>query len=612
MSAIEEASLQRPGWQKVIRCAPEVMINEQRRACLGILTAVFVAAAVAWTVGSAASLSHTFDEPHHLATGIEWWQFGTYRWWTENPPLPKVVTAFIPYLAGMRLPARPTVLDAPPWTAGIELLDAAPSYEHALMLARLGTVVFLLLTLGLTFVLAGGRKRLLSAFTATALVATYPPLLGHAGLATTDVAALATVLLFLLFLDRWAERPSRGRAAAVGVALALATLCKLTAPAFCLASGLAWLMARRWANGRRTDGDGPAVASALSWRALPAQMVIASAAAFLVMWAGYRFSVGRLDDLPPMAYIGTPVLPPPGQRSALLAWFCHLRLPAPELWDGFLFLKAHDKHGHSAFLFGQIRERGGFWNFYLVGLLLKSPLPFLLLLAACLPALLRKRRAALDPRALGAGLAALAALALSTLLTVNIGLRHLLVVVPLLAIFIAGAVTPWLEDLARRDRRQRIVALLAFSALLVAGVVTVERARPQLMAYFNPLAGREPGHALVDSDLDWGQDFLLLKRALRERQISTAHYGFFGTMNPCGPDLPQLVPLRPKVPVTGWIVLSEQFYRGNFFVSIVRESCASPHYHFVLAPGGSFDWLKAYQPVARIGATLRLYHLPEQ
>ena len=211
-----------------------MMSTKQRRACLGILTVAFVMAAVAWTVGSASSLSHTFDEPHHLATGIEWWQFGTYRWWTENPPLPKVVTALFPYLAGMRLPAKSTLLNLRPWIAGIELLDAAPDYERALMLARIGTVAFLLLTLWLTFALAGGRKRLLSAFTATALVATFPPLLGHAGLATTDVAAVATVLLFLFFLDRWAEYPSRGRAAAAGAGFALATLCKLTAPAFCL------------------------------------------------------------------------------------------------------------------------------------------------------------------------------------------------------------------------------------------------------------------------------------------------------------------------------------------------------------------------------------------
>ena len=421
--------------------------TQQRRAALGALTVAFVVAAVAWTVGSASALSHTFDEPHHLATGLEWWQFGTYRWWTENPPLPKVVTAFLPYVSGMRLAASPRLLDPDPWLPGIELLDAAPDYERALQLARLGTASFLLLTLGLTFALAGGRKRLLSAFSATALVATYPPLLGHAGLATTDVAAVATVLLFLFCLDRWAAKPSKVGAAAVGAAFAFATLCKLTAPAFCVLLGAAWLAGRRWSEGSWTAG-------LPRRRALFGQAAIASLVAFLVVWATYRFSVGRLDDLPPMDFIGTPVLPPPAERSRLLAWFCRLRLPAPEFWDGFLFLKAHDKHGHPAFLFGEIRARGGFWDFYLVGLLLKSPLPYLLLLVACLPALLRKGRARLDARALGAGLAALAALALSTQLTVNIGLRHLLIAVPLLAIFIAGAVTPWVEELARAIGRR--------------------------------------------------------------------------------------------------------------------------------------------------------------
>jgi len=579
------------------------MTTKQQRACLWILTGVAVVAAVAWTIGSAAALSHTFDEPHHLATGIEWWQFGTYRWWTENPPLPKVVAALGPYLAGVRLPADPASLHTKPWIPGVELLYGAASYQRTLMLARLGTVVFLLLTLGLTFALAGGRKRLFAAFLATALIATYPPLLGHAGLATTDVAAVATVLLFLFCLDRWAERPSHRRAAALGAAFALATLCKLTAPAFCAVSALGWLGARRWTLGAWTDGQ------PMRGRVRLGQSLIAAATALLVIWAGYRFSFGRLDDLPPMDFIGTPVLPPPGQRSALLAWFCRLRLPAPEFWHGFLFLKAHDTHGHSAFLFGQIRDRGGFWDFYLVGLLLKSPLPFLALLAICVAVLLRKRRAPLDARALGAGLAALGALALSTRLTVNIGLRHLLIVVPLLAIFMAGTVTLWIDGLARR---RRLAALYGVGALLVFAAVTVERARPELFAYFNPLAGREPGHALVDSDLDWGQDFPLLVRELRARQIPSAHYAFFGTMNPCGPDLPTLLPLEPNVPVTGWIVQSELFYRSNFFVSIRRESCASPHYRFNLAPGGSFDWLKAYQPVARIGATLRLYHVPER
>ncbi len=388
------------------------------------LTLALAVAAVVWTVASASALSMTFDEPHHLATGIEWWQFGTYRWWTENPPLPKVLTALAPYLAGMRLPGPPTP-EPGPWNAGIALLDDGGA--HALLLARLGTIPWLLLVLGFTFALAGGWQQLRAALVATALVATYPPLLGHAGLATTDVAAVATVLGFLLAFDRWADRPSLGRAAVGGAALALASLCKLTAPLLCAVLAAAWLAGRRMASGRWL-GDGvrrPA-------REVVAQAALAAVAMLVVVWAGYRFSVGRLEDLPPMDYMGTPALPPPGQRGALLGWLARLPLPAPAFWHGFLFLRAHDAHGHLAFLFGETREQG-FRSFYLVGLALKSPLPFLVLvMVAASTTFGRGGRRAPGARGLGAALAAVAALAFSAIITVNIGLRHMLVVVPLL------------------------------------------------------------------------------------------------------------------------------------------------------------------------------------
>jgi len=579
---------------------------DRRRLLLGTLALAAVGAAAVWTVASAAVLSPTFDEPHHIATGLEWWQFGTYRWWTENPPLPKVLTALGPYLAGARLPARPYApgMDDP-WDAGITALDQGGT--RILMLARLATVPFLLLALGLTFVLAGGRRRLLPAVVATALVATYPPLLGHAGLATTDVAAVASVLAFLLGLDRWTAAPTRRRAAAVGATLALATLCKLTAPPVCAVVGIAWLVGARLARGTWLAAPAPP-----RRRELAAQVALAAVAAFLVAWAGYRFSTGRLDDLPPMDYMGTPVLPPMGERSAFLAWLARLPLPAPELLHGVLFLRAHDGHGHLAFLFGETREHG-FRTFFLVGLLLKSPLPFLLLVAAAIPrAITRRGRAALGAPGLGAGLAAAAALAFSTFVRVNIGVRHFLIVVPLLAIFASAGAVSWLEVLGPR-RRAAALGAAALALLLILQAAITERARPELMAYFNPLAGREPGHALIDSDLDWGQDVRLLGRELRARGISSLHYGLFAIVNPCDPELPGLVPLEPRRPVTGWVVLSEQFYRAGLKFSFRRESCApGAHYPFHIDPADAYDWLKAYQPVARVGASLRLYHIPER
>ncbi len=583
------------------------MLNRHAHAVLGGLTVALAVAAVVWTLQSASALSPTFDEPHHLATGIEWWQRGTYRLWTENPPLPKVVGALAPYLDGMRFPpdavadprsASPTFT----WETGLQMLNRGDHPERTLMLARAGTLVFLLMTLALTFVLAGGRKRIGAAFVATALVATYPPLLGHAGLATTDLAATATVLLVLWALDRWTDGPSRGRAVALGVALGLAVLCKLTAPLVCAVAGVAWLAGRRWVRGSWTSArSDPA-------RERTGQVALAGVTAFLVVWAGYRFSIGALDDLPAAGYLGAPLLPPIAERPGWLAWLCRLRVPAPELWHGLLFLRSHDQFGHPAYLFGQLHERGGFWNFYFVGLLLKSPLPFLSLVGTAMATRWWSREGE-GTRAPGieAWLAVLAVLALSMISTVNIGMRHVLVVVPLLAIFVGQTVTSWL---ARSAPPHRALTGAAIGLLLVFNVAIVDHARPELVAYFNPLAGDEPAQALIDSDLDWGQDFAILERELAARQIAEAHVGFFGIFDPCHRGAPRLLPLTPGQPETGWVVLSEQFYRSRRFFTFRRESCAGgAPYRFDAATGDRFDWLKGHQPVARLGASLRLYHL---
>ena len=151
-----------------------------------------------------------------------------------------------------------------------------------------------------------------------------------------------------------------------------------------------------------------------------------------------------------------------------------------------------------------------------------------------------------------AWLATLAVLALSMFSTVNIGMRHVLVVVPLLAIFVGQTVSSWLT---RNSPPHRAMLGAALGLLLAFNVAIVERARPELMAYFNPLAGDDPARALIDSDLDWGQDFTILLHELRARDIAEAHVGFFGPFDPCHPGGPRLLPLLPGQRATGWVVL---------------------------------------------------------
>src|ERR1700735_4401182 len=46
--------------------------------------------------------SHTFDEPAHLACGMEWLDQRVYRWEPQHPPLARVAAALGPYLMGVR------------------------------------------------------------------------------------------------------------------------------------------------------------------------------------------------------------------------------------------------------------------------------------------------------------------------------------------------------------------------------------------------------------------------------------------------------------------------------------------------------------------------------
>src|SRR5689334_12480033 len=51
---------------------------------------------ITWNV-----FSHTFDEPAHLAAGMEWLDRGAYTWEVQHPPLARVFGALGPYLLGI-------------------------------------------------------------------------------------------------------------------------------------------------------------------------------------------------------------------------------------------------------------------------------------------------------------------------------------------------------------------------------------------------------------------------------------------------------------------------------------------------------------------------------
>jgi hypothetical protein len=551
---------------------------------------VCVAAIVVAIVAGYGRLSQTIDEPTHIAAGLEWLQDGRITFRTENPPIARVIVALGPYLAGIRLPSSPHAR----WhaLAGSRFLYQGPGYITTLSRARLGTLLFLVLSAVVVWLWVGGTYQPSAAALAVAMFVTIPSIVAHAGLATTDIAFIAVCLVAGLAIQRWIERPTWPRAVGVGVAVGISVATKFSTFVFLPPIALA-LIVTWWFAALRRAPDSPIRWSRTAWQSGMVMLI-----AMFVVWASYRFSVGRLSELPQQfgIYGHYP-------RTGLAARMKDVPIPAPGFWHGLLFLRAYEQRGQMAYLFGETR-RFGFWYFHPVALAVKTPLPFLVFAAIGLGLLWRDRRSIRTWTARAAAIGAGGVLAASLASPLDTGLRHVMVVYPLIAIAAAAGFASVQSESARRRARIVAIVLVAWQAGVLA------RTWPYQLAYFNELAGKDPGSILNGSDLDWGQDFFALVRYCRTHHVDELSIAYEGTLDQCAHGLPPLRPLDPYTPTTGWIAISDIYWRHITASALRRDPCnpGSVYGATTMRPEW-FQWLHHFEPVAVAGRSIRIYHI---
>jgi hypothetical protein len=527
--------------------------------------------------------SQTSDEPAHLATGMEWLERGTYTLEPLHPPLARVAVALGPYLSGLRLPGQKDV-----WEEGNEILLAHGRYLHNLSLARLGVLPFFLIATLLVWYWGRARYGHGPALVATLLFTTSPVVLAHAGLATTDMAATAGFTGALVAYVNWLERPTYLRSVIVGAAVGLAILCKFSSLLFLPASGLA-LLVWRWLLGRGKE-EKAAVADRFRWRG---GLSLAALAMCLVVWAGYQFSLHPVTDATDRPHAKLDRLF--GSRGTLhkVAYTAveSLWVPAPAFFRGLDRVRQKEARGHTGYLLGQVRERG-WWYFFPVALVVKTPIAFLVLIGMGIFYL--GKAAWLERNWIAAApvVAALALLLVCMPSHINIGVRHILPIYPLLAIIGGvGACRFW------NGARPKYLALVLILPLFAWHLTASIRAHPDYLAYFNEFAGQHPERILIDSDLDWGQDLLRLSDALRQMYVEEVSIAYAGSaeMDLHHFGLPPFRILAPHRLATGWIA-----------ISLLRLKAGGLGF-----PRDSFSWLEAYRPVCLVGKSIRLYYVPE-
>jgi Dolichyl-phosphate-mannose-protein mannosyltransferase len=546
------------------------MLTSPRQHLPAFALIACLAVALARIVATYPVFNQTWDEPAHVAAGMQWIDRGTYTYEPLHPPLARVFTAIGPWLAGIRSGGHESV-----WLEGNAILYAGHRYDRNLALARLGVLPFFILATVVVFAWARRLGGTPGAIAATLLFTTLPPILAHAGIATTDMAITSTVVLALFSTDRWLERPTPGRSILLGVALAGALLSKFSALLF-LPAGLAAIAIVRWGTRAPTGEATPKDRRTSGLR-------LTYIAALVTIWAGYRFAVGPLT---PAAGAGNETSSSASDPLARLA--SAPVFPAPALFEGVGQLAAKTRAGHKSYLLGEVRDTG-WWYFFPVALGVKTPLAFILLCAAGALAAARSppgrnRRLQLEPLAI-----AIALLLVCIPSRINIGVRHVLPIYPFLAITAGLGLASLL-----RSRRAAPVSLLGATLLLGWYLVSSARAHPDYLAYFNELAGDHPERILVDSDLDSGQDLKRLADTLRARRVTAVWLAYAGSATVAEHGLPRVRWLQPHQPARGWVAAS--------LYSLKLGSLDRPGHD-------DFAWLEQYAPVASVGKSIRLYYI---
>ncbi len=442
--------------------------------------------------------SPVYDELLHLAAGHEYLTQHRYSIDLEHPPLARAIEA-LPFV---RVPQPPGN-----WVEqGNALLAYGGDYAGGIAKGRRGNLLFLVI--GIVAVAGWARERFdwTTAVIAAALFSLLPPVLAHAGLATTDMAGAAALPLALWALDRFHRHPSWQSTLLLGGAIAFGLLTKFSfVPFFFVSAPVVGLL----------DHKRP------SWKTLATILIGAVA-----VWLAYFGSFGTMTA-------ANPTLHDDAKLAFGTPWIAdHVAMPAPLFAAGLLKLKLDDQIGRDAFLLGRYSHHG-WWYYFPVVLGVKTPLPFLLLFV--IGAIVAR-----PARPFLAVAAVILAIAMTT--HINVGVRHILPIYgPLSIVAAAGAQRfKWIGALLG-------IWLLADSAL----------AHPDYLSWMNAAAGPHPERVLSDSNLDWGQDLIRLSTVCRANHVDDLGMLVFTRADLNALGFAQVHHIDPFHPSPGWYAVSE-------------------------------------------------------
>lgn len=587
-----------------------------RKAAANVIAVALLLLIFVQTLGSARLKSPTMDEQNHIARGLAYLRTGSLRLSVEHPPLVNALCA-LPLLL---CPQIKLPLDHPSWQSGAWYAFAdeflwranAADVDCIVFLTRLPVIGLALLLGALVYrwarELGGARAGLVALF----LLACDPNILAHARLVTTDLGV--TVFSFLAVYALWRVlcgdyagphpllpspiRPSTSLRATGEGKHSPFPRPKLPPS---LEAGLGW--GSEEGKGARGRGEGLLAGIALGlaltakfsallllplflilvlWQAITHRtlrpflvLALIFVLASLTLWAVYGFEIGPLSAGGPS-------------------------LPAPSYLRGVQAILRRTEGGNPAFLMGRYSTTG-WWYYFPVAFLIKTPVPTLLLLLVSLALTARQRTWNHDLFLL---LPMTAFFGVNLFSRLNIGYRHLLPMLPFVFVYVAQWASA--EFRVQGSLTRTMGGLLAVWYLVSALLIY-----PNYLAYFNELAGG-PANGyrwLVDSNLDWGQDLPGLRRYVEARGLTQVYLSWFGSARPEHYG----IPYRPLPGYPLYQGDAETFAFNPYHPAPGTYAISATNLQGVaLRDHDTFLWFRQRRPVARIGYSIFVYEVPPE
>jgi hypothetical protein len=587
--------------------------------------------------------SAIMDEKAHIPAGYSYVHFGDMRLNPEHPPLLKDLAGLPLLFMDLSFPADSARWQSginEQWTLGDAFIYGSGNDADRIMFWSRFPIVLIALLLG--FFIYRWTKELagtVAGLFATLLYLADPNIIGHSHYVTTDIGIAAFIFIAFYYFIRFLRDPSWKNLALAGIGLGLAELAKFSAvllfPYFALI-GLLYFITKPKAN----DGASSVAVFRLkkAWEFIwkYAGIVLISLVLIFALYIPNTINMPG-EKLAEISHAVFPQDKAPGKFatdtvSALSV--SPVIKPFDEYLLGVFMVFMRVAGGNTYYFFGTVSNHATPWYFPAV-FLLKETLPMLFLLLAglvyttyrILRSIAGKQASswwAVFSHSFQSHIAQYAMFGfvlmyayVSITGNLNIGFRHLFPILPFLYVLVAKTAF----DFLRRQgfQGERVVRMLL--GVLALWIISIPIfAYPSYLSYFNTAAGgpSEGYRYVTDSNYDWGQD------VKRLRDFVDNHNACVANASNCADDAAMTLPAIDQIKVDYFGGTNPKYYLGDKYVEWHSDNGPAPGWYAIsigfyqesthrtdMPIEKTYDWLKAYSPVALAGDSILIYYVPD-